>query len=55
MPDAHPVPDAETIARWAESGRQAEVEFEVRREAWGPEWPAWLSMTDIEPESDAFI
>jgi hypothetical protein len=32
--------------------REAERELEAAREAWGPEWPAHLSLTDIEPEPE---
>ena len=27
----------------------AEAGLVAAREAWGPEWPAWLSMNDIKP------
>lgn len=55
MPDPRPAPDAATLARWAESERLAEAELQARREAWGPQWPSWLSGTDIEPEPEAFL
>jgi hypothetical protein len=34
---------------WASREADAEAGLVAAREAWGPEWPAWLSMTDIEP------
>jgi hypothetical protein len=44
MPDPHhelTTPEAE-----------AEAGLVAARETHGPEWPAWLSMTSIEPETE---
>lgn len=35
--------------RLPEPGPEPERELEAAREDWGPEWPAYLSLTDIEP------
>jgi hypothetical protein len=32
---------------------EAEAEILARRQAWGPEWPYWLSLNDIEPDPEA--
>jgi hypothetical protein len=32
---------------------EAEAEILARREAWGPEWPYWLSLNHFEPEPEA--
>jgi hypothetical protein len=43
----------ELIATEAQEA-DAEAGLVAARAAWGPEWPAWLSMNDIEPEAEMF-
>jgi hypothetical protein len=38
----------------AAEAEEADAELESQRQARAPEWPYWLSMTDIEPEADVF-
>ena len=30
----------------------SEAALIAAREAWGPEWPCWLAVTDFEPEPE---
>ena len=48
------MPDPDRALTAAEAA-EAESEILAAREAWGPEWPAWLSMTGFEPEPEAEI
>ena len=47
MRDPDPYPAAE-----ADDG---ERELQAAREAWGPDWPWWLSGTGFQPEPEAEI
>jgi hypothetical protein len=47
VPDPRPLTSAEAQAAEDEAGLVA------HRAAWGPNWPYWLSMTDIEPDPEA--
>jgi hypothetical protein len=42
-------------SRAADEAADAESEILSARTAWGPEWPAWLSMTGFDPEAEAEI
>jgi hypothetical protein len=48
------VPDPRRELTAAEA-READTEagLVAAREAWGPQWPAWLSMNDTEPIPEA--
>jgi hypothetical protein len=39
----------------AAEAEEADAELEAQRQAWGPEWPYWLSSNNIDfPEADLF-
>jgi hypothetical protein len=39
----------------ADEAAAAEREILAAREAWGPEWPSWLSMNEFDPQPEAEI